>query len=260
LRLQLSKTRSKFLYYRHLSENKKKPLLIELPVERSIYIVDFERELDEKFIKKYFEVLGGRIKAIHSGEYKNKHNNKKKRKKIFFCIAVYKREEDAKNVMNTKMLQSKIDKVFNAPATSGLLSSYQVLSSDNDNEEDNSQGGENDSKRKKMEEGGFTVVEKSTNRRSVTDGSTTVDIMDEDFEAKFQERSQKKKRKQENFVNNFYDDEPKKKKPLYLNDFYKFQLKDIKKQELEELRRGFEEDKKIIDKKKKSSLQKTEGS
>ncbi len=38
----------------------------------------------------------------------------------------------------------------------------------------------------------------------------------------------------------------KKKKDLIQNDFYKFQMKDYKKEKLEELRKGFEEDRRRL--------------
>lgn len=38
----------------------------------------------------------------------------------------------------------------------------------------------------------------------------------------------------------------KKKKDIMQNDFYKFQVKDYKKEKLEELRKGFEEDRRRL--------------
>jgi hypothetical protein len=44
-------------------------------------------------IQKYFG-LAGKIKQIHIGEFKNKANNKRKRRVLYFAIVVYKSVED----------------------------------------------------------------------------------------------------------------------------------------------------------------------
>jgi hypothetical protein len=52
------------------------------------------RAIEETFIQKYFGLIG-KIKQIHIGEYKNKANNKRKRRTVYFAIIVYKNAEDA---------------------------------------------------------------------------------------------------------------------------------------------------------------------
>jgi RNA recognition motif-containing protein len=72
--------------------------LVELPSDRTIYVCHFLRPIQEDFIKKYFG-LAGKIKQIHLGEYKNKANNKRKRRTVYFAIVVYKHAEDCRMIL-----------------------------------------------------------------------------------------------------------------------------------------------------------------
>lgn len=106
--------------------------------------------------------------------------------------------------------------------------------------------------RKQMEEGGFIMVLPETQHGSGkgrgTDGVNTVQGVSQE-EAK--EYLDKQRRKLEGKGED-EDDEGVKytsnkvKRSLMTNDFYKFQIKEVKKQQLDELRKGFEEDRRRL--------------
>jgi hypothetical protein len=72
--------------------------------------------MDEDTIHKYFGIAG-KIKQIHLGEFKNKANNKRKRRTLYFAIVVYKNADDCKLILNEpKYLQSKVNKLMKKSA------------------------------------------------------------------------------------------------------------------------------------------------
>ena len=107
LKIPISKEKSVFYYYRQYKEKTDKAAaggkdgegsLVSIPEERSLYICHFSREIDVQTIEKYFGLVG-KIKQVHTGVFKNKSNNKKKRRILYFAIVVYKKSEDAQNML-----------------------------------------------------------------------------------------------------------------------------------------------------------------
>ena len=83
-----------------------------MPSDRTIQICHFLRAIDENTVQKYFG-LGGKIKQVQIGEYKNKANNKRKRRTVYFALVVYKTAEDCRMVLSEpKFLQSKVNKLM----------------------------------------------------------------------------------------------------------------------------------------------------
>ena len=158
LKIPISREKSVFYYYKQYEPKKKdaegdKQLaldnLIELPVEKTIYICHFLRPIQEEFIKKYFG-LAGKIKQIHMGEYKSKGNNKRQRRAVYFGIVVYKNAEDASAILtDPKSLQSQVNKLCKKT----LKFSLNPLD-DSGSEEEVVKDAHTD----QMEEGGFTII------------------------------------------------------------------------------------------------------
>lgn len=100
----------------------------------------------------------------------------------------------------------------------------------------------------KMEEGGFTMVMADQEGGDRGKGSDGIATMKGISSVKAEEYFNKKRMAKEEI------DEPdqikyesnKKKKEKFKNDFYKFQIKEVKKQALEDLRKGFEEDRRRL--------------
>ena len=69
-----------------------------LPSERTIQVCHFVKPIDENTIQKYFG-LAGKIKQIQIGEYKNKANNKRKRRTVYFALVVYKSADDCRLIL-----------------------------------------------------------------------------------------------------------------------------------------------------------------
>ena len=57
--------------------------------------------------------MAGKIKQIQIGEYKNKANNKRQRRTVYFALVVYKNAEDCRMILNEpKFLQGKVNKLM----------------------------------------------------------------------------------------------------------------------------------------------------
>lgn len=94
LKVPLTKEKSVFYYYKQYTPKaESEASLVSLPEDRTLYVCHFVRPIDEATINKYFGIAG-KIKQIHIGEYKNKANNKRKRRTVHFAIVVYKNAED----------------------------------------------------------------------------------------------------------------------------------------------------------------------
>lgn len=86
--------------------------MVSLPTDRTIQICHFVRAIDENTVQKYFG-LAGKIKQIQLGEYKNKANNKRKRRTVFFALVVYKSADDCRAILgDPKVLQAKVNKLM----------------------------------------------------------------------------------------------------------------------------------------------------
>ena len=103
-----------------------------------------------------------------------------------------------------------------------------------------------------MEDGGFTIVlptNEKAQRKFVSDGTTTVQAASVRKTKKIQEKLANKEEVDEAEV---AKKRRRQKKELYKNDFYKFQIKEVKKDALQDLRKGFELDKiKLINRKRR---------
>lgn len=54
--------------------------------------------------------MAGKVKQVHLGEYKNKANNKRKRRTVYFALVVYKNASDVAALLSQpKVLQNKIN-------------------------------------------------------------------------------------------------------------------------------------------------------
>lgn len=93
LKVPIAKEKAVFYYYKQYVPKESDSNLVSLPADRTIYVCHFIRPLDEDTIQKLFGIVG-KIKQIHIGEYKNKANNKKKRRTVYFALITYKRVED----------------------------------------------------------------------------------------------------------------------------------------------------------------------
>jgi hypothetical protein len=118
-----------------------------------------------------------------------------------------------------------------------------------DNDSDNEGEAKNEHTRM-MEEGGFTIVQEETEgtkRGKATDGNTnTVQVVSREEAEDYYKMQQMKmdgtvtEGDKLNFANG------KKKNQQLKTDFYKFQFKEDKQSKLEELRSGFEDDKRRL--------------
>ena len=108
-----------------------------------------------------------------------------------------------------------------------------------------------------MQDGGFTIVtaEDETNHGKKSKGSDGVNTVQgiKPEEAREYYLAQQKRRNKRSGNSEEVEEQDgmeytsnKKKKDIMQNDFYKFQVKDYKKEKLEELRKGFEEDRRRL--------------
>eukprot|EP00344_Euplotes_crassus_P002681 CAMPEP_0197000450 /NCGR_PEP_ID=MMETSP1380-20130617/5389_1 /TAXON_ID=5936 /ORGANISM="Euplotes crassus, Strain CT5" /LENGTH=118 /DNA_ID=CAMNT_0042417747 /DNA_START=356 /DNA_END=709 /DNA_ORIENTATION=- len=104
----------------------------------------------------------------------------------------------------------------------------------------------------KMEEGGFTLVlpqNPKSQRKFVSDGATTVQAASLRKTKQLQKKLANKEEVNEEDVRKR---RKRQRRELYKNDFYKFQIKEVKKDALKDLRKGFEMDKiKLINRKRR---------
>jgi hypothetical protein len=111
LKVPLSKEKAVFYYYKRYRPQGNDES-VSLPEERTIQICHFVRPIDENTVQKYFG-LAGKIKQIQIGEYKNKANNKRKRRTVYFALVVYKSAEDCLSILTEpKVFQGKVNKML----------------------------------------------------------------------------------------------------------------------------------------------------
>jgi hypothetical protein len=102
--------------------------------------------------------------------------------------------------------------------------------------------------RAQMEEGGFIMVLPETagsKKGRGTDGVNTVQGISQEEAAEYV-RTKGNKLLDEEVEPGVKYTSNKEKKAMLSNDFYKFQIKEVKKQQLEDLRKGFEEDRRRL--------------
>ncbi len=106
-----------------------------------------------------------------------------------------------------------------------------------------------------MEDGGFTIVlpeNEKAQRKFVSDRITTVQAASMRKTAKLQEKLRNKEEANEEEISK---KRRRQRKELYKNDFYKFQIKEVKKDALKDLRKGFEMDKITLVNRKRRKVQ-----
>lgn len=105
---------------------------------------------------------------MHIGEFRNKANNKRKRRVLYFAIIVFKHAEDCQLALNEpRHFQSKVNKLCKKTAKFSL----NPLEGESEEEE------EVDEHTKMMEEGGFILVapeKEGAKKGKGTDGINTV--------------------------------------------------------------------------------------
>ena len=175
-------------------------------------------------------------------------SKKKQRRTLYFAIVVFKNDESVDKILgDSKFLQGKVNrhakKQIGFMANPFLAGEQDLLNSDSEAEEE--VGHKND--KAKMEEGGFTLVEQDIDNPTRTRGRDKYNnaqkgISVEEAE-KFVERQESKKTGDGlAYVPN------SEKKDKIKQDFYMFQKKIVMKSQLEQLREGFEHDKKRLEK------------
>lgn len=129
LKIPITKDKTVFYYYkRYTQKTSKTDEIVTLPQDRTIYVCHFIRPIEETFIKKYFG-LAGKIRQISIGEYKNKANNKRKRRTVYFALISYKRAEDCSLLIDEpKYLQAKVNQI----TKKGVKYSDNPFANDND--------------------------------------------------------------------------------------------------------------------------------
>ena len=118
LKVPISKEKSVFYYYRRYTATSDQDntttttTLVTLPEDRTIQVCHFVKPIEEGTVHKLFG-LAGKIKSMQIGQYKNKANNKRKRRTVYFALVVYKSAEDTKAIIgDPKVLQAKVNKLM----------------------------------------------------------------------------------------------------------------------------------------------------
>ena len=154
-------------------------MIVSLPADRTIQICHFVRQIDENTIQKFFGLVG-KIKQIQIGEYKNKGNNKRQRRTVYFATVVFKSAEDVNMLMNDpKYLQGKVNKLMRKSVkfSTNPFSDQQDPGMSSDEEDLSPEKKAEKEHRAQMEEGGFIMVLPETTGSSKgrgTDGVNTV--------------------------------------------------------------------------------------
>ena len=89
LKVPVNRDKAVFYYYKAYSPQAETKGLLDVPLDRSLYLCHFLRPIEDEFVQKFFGSIG-KIKQIYLGEYKNKACNKRKRRTIYYAIIVFK--------------------------------------------------------------------------------------------------------------------------------------------------------------------------
>lgn len=110
MKVPISKEKAVYYYYKAYVPSG--ATLADLPADRTIQVCHFLKPIEEATVHKFFG-LAGKIKQVHLGEYKNKANNKRKRRTVYFALVAYKAAEDCRRVLgDPKVLQALVNKVM----------------------------------------------------------------------------------------------------------------------------------------------------
>jgi hypothetical protein len=155
------------------------------------------KQIDEATVHKLFG-LAGKIKQIQLGEYKNKANNKRKRRTVYFALVVFKSAEDARVIVSDpKVLQAKVNKLMRKS----------VKFSSNPFADEDSVGGESEEDlenpeilakrqhKEQMEDGGFIMVmpeNQGSKKGRGTDGVNTVQGISQEEAQEYLRKQQEK--------------------------------------------------------------------
>ena len=198
MKVPIAKEKAVFYYYKRYSGTEEgksgggdDQLIVSLPTDRTIQLCHFVKPIDENTVQKFFG-LAGKIKQIQIGEYKNKANNKRKRRTVYFALVVYKKVEDCKVVLNDpKFLQGKVNKLMKKSVkfSSNPFAAEEddVSEKESENEDDKVTAEHN----AKMEEGGFIMVKPETlgsKKGRGSDGVNTVQGISQEEAQEYLER------------------------------------------------------------------------
>jgi hypothetical protein len=170
---------------------------------------------------------------------------------VFFATVVFKSAEDVNMMMNDpKFLQGKVNKLMRKSVkfSSNPFADRDDPGMSSDEEEVTPEQQQQKDHRTQMEDGGFIMVVPETagsKKGRGTDGVNTVQGISQE-EAKEYLKAKGNKLLDEKVEQGSKYISSKEKNAQVANDFYKFQIKETKKTELEELRKGFEEDRRRL--------------
>ncbi|MDR3582656.1 MAG: hypothetical protein P4L67_05260 [Candidatus Pacebacteria bacterium] len=246
----------KVLVYDHVyykEYNKEDKELIEIPEKRTLYAVRFDQPFTGDYVKKYFG-LAGKVQTAHMGEYKHRSNNKKRRRQLWFAIVVYKKAEDFEKAMDGHWLQKEVNKKFGDGKGKWQI----TFNPEGEESPDKALSPEEQKQREeleKMEEGGFTVMLPGKGKRYVSDGATSMKVISKAMIDSMMGKNKKKQEQEPESGHDFYEETARRKrKKMQANaGFYMYETKEQKKKELEELRKGLDEDMKLVAAMKNSS-------
>jgi len=169
---------------------------------------------------------------------------------VYFALVVYKSAEDVNLVLNDpKFLQAKVNKLMRKSVKFSSNPFADEADPVESEDELTPEQREQLDHKARMEEGGFIMVVPeaggSGSKGRGTDGVSTVQGVSQEEALEYLKHKGNKLLDEEVEPGVKYTSNKEKKAQL-ANDFYKFQIKEVKKQQLEELRKGFEEDRRRL--------------
>ncbi|KRX07679.1 hypothetical protein PPERSA_11228 [Pseudocohnilembus persalinus] len=81
------------------------------PISRTLIVINFDHQFQEEKIKKWFQLIG-KVRKVDIGSYKNKNNQSKAARTIYFALIVFKNEFDMIRVFSPEHLQTKFNEFF----------------------------------------------------------------------------------------------------------------------------------------------------
>mmetsp|Transcript_29718 Transcript_29718/g.33797 ORF Transcript_29718/g.33797 Transcript_29718/m.33797 type:complete len:302 (+) Transcript_29718:30-935(+) len=236
----------------------------KLPPGKTIFVLNLKENFNEAKLKQWFR-FAGRIKSMTLGKIKKKHSTKKDIKKqgrwIYFAMIVYKTTDSVEKVMNTKWLQGQIDNMYSHVDRSkynfqGLEFTPLATETEVDTSKTPVLDQKNAEHKAKMEEDGFTMIGEGSTvpgswfvmaspPRTTDDALDTTPIDDPADQQDAEEDEEDGIR----VVRKSHSTRKRKKRSNASNDFYKFQLRGCTSEAaLDKLRKGFEKDKRELEK------------
>ncbi len=268
LKVPVSREKQVFYYFkRYQASDKTTVIATPPPSDRSLYVVHFEQMIQESFLLRIFQQFVGQVTQTHIGHFKPKASKKKAKRTLYFAIVVFKNADDLSKLLGengAKFLQGKVNKLA---AKQVAFSENPFLSKAMTEHIDSEEEPETEDKKRKrlhretMEADGFTLVQAADealnqSRVKVRDqetGTTIIGIKPEKAK-EIWEQQQERKQDSQKYISG------KEKKELIKSDFYMFQKRMVMKSSIDDLRKGFEEDKKRLQKAMEKSARKAQRS